>query len=84
MLNDASIEIDKLCLHDTGYYCDTKKSGPTSQDAETPSHPGFHPPHLLYNRRGLTRNNSEFRRPEMWALDEKEVVFLLLKAADCF
>jgi hypothetical protein len=37
--------------------------GPTSQDAETPSHPGFHPPHLLYNRRGLTRNNSEFRRP---------------------
>jgi hypothetical protein len=42
-------------------------SGPTSQDAETPSHSGFHPPHLLYNRRGLTRNNSEFRRPEMWA-----------------
>jgi hypothetical protein len=41
--------------------------GPTSQDAETPSHSGFHPPHLLYNRRGLTRNNSEVRRPEMWA-----------------
>jgi hypothetical protein len=41
--------------------------GPTSQDAETPSQPGFHPPHLLYIRRGLTRNNSEFRRPEMWA-----------------
>jgi hypothetical protein len=40
---------------------------PTFQDAETPSHSGFHPPHLLYNRRGLTRNNSEFRRPEMWA-----------------
>jgi hypothetical protein len=41
--------------------------GPTTQDAETPSHSGFHPPHLLYNRGGLTRNNSEFRRPEMWA-----------------
>jgi hypothetical protein len=45
------------------------RPGPTSQDAETPNHPGFHPPHLLYNRRGLTRNNSEFRRPKMWALD---------------
>jgi hypothetical protein len=45
------------------------QSGPTSQDAETPSHSGYHPPHLLYNRRGLTRNNSEFRRPEMWAQD---------------
>jgi hypothetical protein len=35
--------------------------------------PGFvrvYPPHLLYNRRGLTRNNSEFWRPEMWAQDK--------------
>jgi hypothetical protein len=46
------------------------------QDAETPSHSGFHPPHLLYNRRGLTRNNSGvsaswdvgpgLRRPMSW------------------
>jgi hypothetical protein len=25
------------------------------------------PPALLYNRRGLTRSDSEFRRPEIWA-----------------
>jgi hypothetical protein len=49
----------------------SNSTGPTSQDAETPSHSGFHPPHLLYNSRGLTRNNSEFRRPEMWAQGEK-------------
>jgi hypothetical protein len=52
-----------------GLYWSSPTPGPTSQDAETPSHSGFHPPHLLYNRRGLTRNNSEFRRPEMWAQD---------------
>jgi hypothetical protein len=40
------------------FIIDGPKPGPTSQDAETPSHSGFHPPHLLYNRRGLTRNNS--------------------------
>jgi hypothetical protein len=51
------------------------RSGPTSQDAETPSHSGFHPPHLLYNRRGLTRSNSEFRRPEMWALGSEMLPF---------
>jgi hypothetical protein len=72
---DGSLKGARMRLSETqeetaGLWSIGKTPGPTSQDAETPSHPGFHPPHLLYNRRGLTRNNSEFRRPEMWALRE--------------
>jgi hypothetical protein len=46
-----------------------KIAGPTSQDAETPSYYGLNPFCYIVNARGGTRSDSEFRRPEMWALD---------------
>jgi hypothetical protein len=52
----------------------------------TPSHSGFHPPHLLYNRRGLTRSDSEFRRPEIWALYRRDVIrrwYRLFSTVNC-
>jgi hypothetical protein len=42
-------------------------TGPTSQDAETPSYYGLHPFCYIVNAGGGTRSDSEFRRPEMWA-----------------
>jgi hypothetical protein len=38
----------------------------------TKSHFGFNPPHLLSNRLGLTRSDSEFMRPKMWAQEAIE------------
>jgi hypothetical protein len=43
-------------------------TGPTSQDAETPSYYGLNPFCYIVNAGGGTRSDSEFRRPEMWAL----------------
>jgi hypothetical protein len=42
-------------------------TGPTSQDAETPSYYGLNPFCYIVNAGGGTRSDSEFRRPEMWA-----------------
>jgi hypothetical protein len=44
------------------------KSGPTSQDAETPSYYGLNPFCYIVNAGGGTRSDSEFRRPEMCTL----------------
>jgi hypothetical protein len=43
------------------------KTGPTSQDAETPSYYGLNPFCYIVNAGGGTWGDSEFRRPEMWA-----------------
>jgi hypothetical protein len=48
--------------------CPAIWAGPTFQDAKTPSYYGLNPFCYIVNAGGGTRGDSEFRRPEMWAL----------------